>query len=1062
MSGVSQKRSRQAPPSPSKSTASSSKSAASEVAGDAAGKMPRGRNMLFSLSGIALFGLSVWALLALRLHSALQYHEGESARNELSRRSGSLRAENVASHSSSQTKVAAKAPRKVTTPGLPKWHTKAPKHKEEDEEAADMPSLAGASIVGSADSAGMQFALIPRPQFLQSLRPMPADSESPGSVSLWWVDSMQQLPLEGTQAKYALAAFEQALNVTAEAFNSPKLSPLGGVAVAIQPDRKAARDVCAALAGFSEIGGYKGQDNVPEDEFGKASDWHFAVRWDGRLAVCSTAAAGVFRFAATLRQLLAQNGNVASLPNFLVEDWPRHGWRGLHLDAVRHFMPVPFVKQYLTAMAYYKANSFHWHLADDQAFRLLLPRRPKLVESSAETSPEYYSQEDVHEIISFASSLFITVIPVIETPGHVLAALAAYPELACKGDHFEVPKTREGTYYDVFCVGKASTFEFAKDVFTDVSELFPGKYIHIGGDETPPEKWANSPHVKAFAGMAGLKNLGPDVMEAWFCLVGRILRDLGREPIMWDDHFPERQTGKVTKMCPDSEDEWIVQAWKMQPPVGEFSQAAISQNFPFRSIASPMRSVYLDYPVASIDFNKSLDLLPTTGPLILGGCATMWTEDSKPEDVGAKVYPRYMAIAERLWGGAVKPDQGRPLDHPLWVAAHQHCETTGPLPSFLGFKCGKFALRAGGRSAFWKEARVSTNLDSFAKEFGPERALDEEEETYFWAISPKSGDYFEVTLEDHKGRPGYGKWLKHIRVQTGSKDRPGDQLESAALKVAQWVKASKETSESAYQLRWKTVGKFSKGVSEAEGEELLLQGPTAVIRIVATASQMKWMAMPEITVEEAEEHPEHPSVEEITPGFASETGQGSKWPSSSLMKRLTSGFGEGESLPASMGGKPFLPDHSAGDEVKEPIATSLGQSPEGRRTDAEPESSEKMELPLDGHAGHAGHARDTEAPADDDVAEEQGDGYGGSHSPGKSPGRRRGPHGGKGPGAALPYAIPWLPTKKPHHKDGKDKLKRVPGGSSSAFGFGFGKHGSKHAGMPFKAPGGHKAKSKMK
>eukprot|EP00435_Cladocopium_sp_Y103_P034837 s2136_g9.t1 len=493
-------------------------------------------------------------------------------------------------------------------------------------------------------------------------------------------------------------------------------------------------------------------------------------------------------------------------------------------------------------MATYKANFFHWHLTDDQSWRLFLRSRPKLVKSSQYTSPESYSEEDVQQVLSFAREHFVTVVPVIETPGHILAALAAYPELACKGKHFEVPKQRLGTYTDILCVGKATTFEFAKDVFTDVARLFPSRWIHVGGDEVPFEKWWMSEHVRAFAGMAGLRNIPVDMMDA----------------------RPKN---------------------RMDYPVGDTT--GVAEDFPFASISSPVKSVYLDYPVASIDFNRSTQLLPLTGPRILGGCATMWTEDacshgagggkswvrefserdSEPKDVFTKVFPRFMAISERLWGGFVT-DLPRSLDLSLWWAAHRHCErfATVDVPSTsYGVTCGRFEVKTGARSPMFARARITTSLDNFGDAFQVGQAFDDDPETYFWAVSPQAGDMIEVAfLEGRRRKASLGKWLKQLVVKTGSKDRPSDQLEQGQLKVAQWQADDGGT----WSLKWRAICAFKAG--ECHGDaETLMQGPIVHIRLSVMATQTKWMALPEFEVEEAQEHPEHPTaqdIEDATPG----------------------------------------------------------------------------------------------------------------------------------------------------------------------------------------------------
>uniref|UniRef100_A0A7S2Q3M3 beta-N-acetylhexosaminidase n=1 Tax=Zooxanthella nutricula TaxID=1333877 RepID=A0A7S2Q3M3_9DINO len=522
-------------------------------------------------------------------------------------------------------------------------------------------------------------------------------------------------------------------------------------------------------------------------------------------------------------------------------------------------------------MAFYKANVFHWHLTDDQAWRLEIPQRPKLVKANR-WQPEFYSTADVVAIVEYAASLFINVLPTIETPGHSLAALAAYPELACRPGPFEVPKTRVGTYTDIMCVSKKDVEDFAADVFAEVARLFPYGYVHVGGDEAPTITWESSEHVKAFAGKAGLNNLGADVMEAWFCRLSQLLAKHNRTLVMWDDHFVNRFG--VTRLCPDAEKTWVVQAWKLDPPLGLPGQDSISPAFPFRTIASPMKSVYLDYPVAVIDYNKTLAWTPgAKHGNTLGGCANMWTEDSEPKDVGGKVYPRYLGITERLWGGVLasralhreggRPGDSRPgsLDLPERAAALQHCTADGPLLAKFGFKCGKFERVRNGRSPTWARAYVDTSMDSYSPEFSPAQALDDDDESYFWAIAPKRGDSFEVGWrQSAKSQTGdvLGKWFKRLVASSGAVDRPGDQLEEGELWVKQWLPSAQD---SGYEAKWSKVAQFQDGSAIAQGEALE-QGPVVGVRILCTASQTKWFALREITATPGTARP-HPAVDEL-------------------------------------------------------------------------------------------------------------------------------------------------------------------------------------------------------
>eukprot|EP00746_Dinoflagellata_sp_MGD_P078309 gnl/MRDRNA2_/MRDRNA2_31328_c0_seq1.p1 gnl/MRDRNA2_/MRDRNA2_31328_c0~~gnl/MRDRNA2_/MRDRNA2_31328_c0_seq1.p1 ORF type:complete len:689 (+),score=103.80 gnl/MRDRNA2_/MRDRNA2_31328_c0_seq1:254-2068(+) len=510
-------------------------------------------------------------------------------------------------------------------------------------------------------------------------------------------------------------------------------------------------------------------------------------------------------------------------------------------------------------MSLYKANVFHWHLTDDQSWRLFLKSRPKLVNSSALTSPEFYSQADTLEIISFAKNRFITIIPVIETPGHALSILASYPELACEGKTFKVPKTREGTYTDILCVTKKETVAFAEDVLGEISGLFPGPYVHVGGDEIPTEKWERSPDVRQFVEEHELHNQKEEVLEWWFCTLSGILKKHGKTMVVWDDHF-EKRTLSVRHKCPDAEKDWVVQGWKLASPVGTSNKESVSKSFPFRTIASPMKSCYLDYPVASINYNKTLTYEPVPHAAshpaytkrTLGGAANMWTEDSLPKDVGEKVYPRYLGLAERLWGGVDKPDGlSRALDVVAGIAARSHCAEQGPLRRDFGFSCGKFELRLKGRSPFWTNCKVHTTMDAFEEAYNKDRALDAEEETYFWSIAPKKDDVFDVWFLDKTptGEP-QGRWLTSLAVATGGKERPGDQIDKAELRAVQWVPDPLgNSSHGSYMLKWVTLGSFAKGEVAAD-RSLLAAGPVVGIKIKVLEGQVKWSAWREIYAEE--------------------------------------------------------------------------------------------------------------------------------------------------------------------------------------------------------------------
>ena len=221
---------------------------------------------------------------------------------------------------------------------------------------------------------------------------------------------------------------------------------------------------------------------------------------------------GIFYGIQTLNQILdsspKSNKGIVML-NMNIVDEPRFKWRGMHLEVGRHFFDVSFIKKYIDYIAMHKMNIFHWHLTEDQGWRVEIESHPKLTEISAYRDESlighyrdeprkydgkkyggYYTKDEMKDIVDYAKKRYITVVPEIEMPGHSRAALAAYPELSCTGGRHTVANLW-GVHKEVFCAGKESTFEFLETVLTEVSEIFQGEYIHIGGDECPKDSWKN-------------------------------------------------------------------------------------------------------------------------------------------------------------------------------------------------------------------------------------------------------------------------------------------------------------------------------------------------------------------------------------------------------------------------------------------------------------------------------------------------------------------------------------------------------------------------------------------
>jgi hexosaminidase len=227
-----------------------------------------------------------------------------------------------------------------------------------------------------------------------------------------------------------------------------------------------------------------------------------------RIEIIAPDSKGIFRGMQTIFQLLPpsakQSGEnrTVEIPSCAITDKPVFEWRGLNLDCARHFMTKDFIKRYIDILAYYKFNIFHWHLTEDQGWRIEIKKYPKLTEIGARRKQAdgtlyggYYTQEDIKEIVAYAQSRFITVVPEIEMPGHSLSSLASYPENSCTGGPFEVANYW-GVIKDVYCAGRDSTFYFLQDILDEVLDLFPSKYIHIGGDEVPKDRWQECPRCQ--------------------------------------------------------------------------------------------------------------------------------------------------------------------------------------------------------------------------------------------------------------------------------------------------------------------------------------------------------------------------------------------------------------------------------------------------------------------------------------------------------------------------------------------------------------------------------------
>jgi hexosaminidase len=399
-----------------------------------------------------------------------------------------------------------------------------------------------------------------------------------------------------------------------------------------------------------------------------------------QVKVRALAPAGVFYGLQTLRQLLpaaifrrAPAEADWKVPCVEIEDRPRFKWRGSHLDVGRHFQPKETILKHLDLLALHKLNVFHWHLTEDQGWRLEIKKYPRLTsvgafrKDSALGPPPadegakvtnwkfagrphqgFYTQDDVREIVRYAADRFITVVPEIEMPGHARAALAAYPELGNTGKPQEVATTW-GVFKEVYGV-EDKTLGFIEDVLTEVLALFPSKFIHVGGDECPKDEWKKSPAAQARMKALGLKN--EDELQSWFIKqIDKWLTERGRRLIGWDEIL---QGG----LAPGA----AVMSWRGEE--GGIAAAKAGHDV----VMAPEEFVYLDHyqakgpqePAAIGGFTPieqvyAYDPLPKAlGPAeaarVLGAQAQLWTEYMpNGRHVEYMAWPRLCALAEVVW-----------------------------------------------------------------------------------------------------------------------------------------------------------------------------------------------------------------------------------------------------------------------------------------------------------------------------------------------------------------------------------------------------------------------------
>ncbi len=421
---------------------------------------------------------------------------------------------------------------------------------------------------------------------------------------------------------------------------------------------------------FMETGGYPSEGYLLRAE-------------ESRIVIEYSDGAGAFYAVQTLLQLLPEQifgdspaGGVKwTVPCVDIEDSPRFPYRGMHLDCCLHFFDIPFLKRYIDLMAMHKVNRFHWHLTEDQGWRLEIKKYPLLTEKGQwrketvvgslasgiyDGTPHggFYTQEQVRDLVQYAADRYVTIIPEIEIPGHSLAAISCYPSLSCGlEDHYETA-TRWGIFRQVYCP-REETFKFLEDVFDEVIDLFPSELIHIGGDECPKTSWKQCPHCQALIRQLGLKD--EFELQSWFIQrMEKYINSKGRQIIGWDEIL---QGG----LAPNAR----VMSW-----LGEEGGIKAAQQH-HEVVMAPYPKYYLDYwqadpdsePLAMggptllrtmYDYNPVPEVLtPEEQKYIIGVEGCVWTEYMPtPARVEYMAWPRMCAIAESGWSKAPKDWDG--------------------------------------------------------------------------------------------------------------------------------------------------------------------------------------------------------------------------------------------------------------------------------------------------------------------------------------------------------------------------------------------------------------------
>jgi len=370
-------------------------------------------------------------------------------------------------------------------------------------------------------------------------------------------------------------------------------------------------------------------ENDPSEK--NAESYKLEISSEG-VNLISPAILGALHGLETLFQLLQKDNNRLHLPCIQIHDKPRFSWRGLLIDSCRHWIPIEVIKRNIEAMASVKLNVFHWHLTNDQGFRVESKRFPKL--HNLGSDGHFYSQEEIKDLVLFANDRGVQIVPEFSMPGHSTSWFVGYPNLASKPEKYLLEQGYGGKV-PVMDPSLETTYEFIRAFLQEMAGLFPYKYVHIGGDQVNPSHWETQEHIQFFMQKENMEK--PSDLQAYFILrVNQILQELGKKLIGWDPILDENLPPSAVIQTARGI-QWMKEAVKRGNPVIESSSY-------YLDVMQPAGEMYQQDPLRGVE-GLSLE----TESLVLGGEACMWTEFADAQNIESRIWPRAASVAERLW-----------------------------------------------------------------------------------------------------------------------------------------------------------------------------------------------------------------------------------------------------------------------------------------------------------------------------------------------------------------------------------------------------------------------------